>query len=260
MDHWTYQSDQDAKELLLDVIDSYPSFAPAHSLYAATLQTIDLLLPGYVGQEKDRQLARDHLNIALSIDDTDARTHANMAWNYMLSREFIKAERHFDISADINEYDTELMISRATGKAYLGKAEEGMALAKQAISYTPAHPDYYYGNFAAICVLANEFEQAINLVRVSPEVWPEIWAWHAIASIQLGNSSEAKKAITIFLTHIRKLWHTQNQPSEDDVIRWLFRITALKQPSDILKFSSGLCSAGLKVPDEVIQYYLHLLK
>ena len=245
LDAWDRNADEKAIKLFEKAIELYPEFARPYAGLASVYSSRTILGPGNVHDVKDRQTAFRYARKALELDPADTRNHLNIAWIYMLARDFENGRKHFDVAADLNPIDSNVLISRAQGMAFLGHPELGLNQAREAIRLNPTHPEYYLGYLAMIQFLAGEYESCITTIGQLERIPPETRAFLIAAYALSGRKEDACKAAKAFIHEIRMIWIGPSDADENDYIRWLCQIVPIKPKEDIKRFFDGLAQAGL---------------
>ncbi len=250
LEAWDRQADEKAAKLFKKAIKLYPEFARPYAGLASVYSSKTILGPGNVNDVEDRQIAFQYARKALELDPADSRNHLNIAWIYMLSRDYENGFKHFDVAADLNPIDPDICISWAQGMAYLGHHALGLSQAREAIRLNPTHPEYYLGYLATIQFLAGEYESCITTIGSLEKISPETHAFLVAAYALVGDQENARNAAGTFVQGIKKIWIGPSDADEVDYIRWLFQIVPIKPKKDLKGFFNGLTLAGLpRLPD-----------
>jgi TolB-like protein/Flp pilus assembly protein TadD len=250
LEAWDRNADEKAIKLFEKAIELYPEFARPYAGLASVYSSRTILGPGNVNDAKDLQTAFRYARKALELDPSDTRNHLNIAWLYMLARDFENGHKHFNVAGDLNPIDSDVLISRAQGAAYLGQPESGLHLARSAIRLNPTHPEYYLGYLASVQFLAGEYENCITTIGQLAQVPPETRAFLVAALALAGKVEEARKAAEAFTKEIRAIWIGPPDADDIDYLRWLFQIAPIKPKDDVKCLFDGLAQAGLPLlPD-----------
>ena len=244
LESWERKSDEEAIDLFKQAIKLYPEFPRPYAGLASVYSSRTILGPGNPNDVKDRQEAFRYARKGLELDPADTRNHLNIAWIYMLARDFGNARKHFDVAGDLNPIDTDVLISRAQGEAFLGRPEVGLNLAKTAIQLNPTHPDYYLGYFAMVQFMARQYEQCIATVGQLKGIPPETRAFLVAAYALSGQIDAAHNAAKAFVNKIRSLWIGPPEADKADFLLWVFQVAPIKQKDDEERLFNGLAKAG----------------
>jgi adenylate cyclase len=245
LEAWDRNADEKAAKLFEKAIELYPEFARPYAGLASVYSSKTILGPGNVDDAKDRQTAFRYARKALELDPADSRNHLNIAWIYMLARDFENGRKHFEVAVDLNPLDPDVLISWAQGMAYLGHHKLGLSQAREAIRLNPTHPEYYLGYLAMIQFLTREYESCITTIGHLEKISPETRAFLIAAYALAGKREDACMAAEAFIHEIRKIWIGPSDADENDYVRWLFQIAPIKPKKDIKRLFGGLAKAGL---------------
>ena len=245
LEAWDFNADKKAAKLFEKAIELHPEFARPYAGLASVYSSKTILGPGNMNDVKDRQTAFRYARKALELDPADSRNHLNIAWIYMLARDFENGRKHFEVAADLNPIDSDVLISWAQGMAYLGHHEVGLSQAREAIRLKQTHPEYYLGYLATIQFLTGEYESCITTIGHLERISPETRAFLVAAYTLAGKRENARKAAEAFIHEIRKIWIGPSDADVNDYVRWLFQIAPIKPKKDIKRLFGGLAKAGL---------------
>ena len=245
LEAWDRNADEEAIKMFNQAIKLYPEFPRPYAGLASVYSTRTILGPGNPNDIEDRQLAFEYARKALELDPSDTRNHLNIAWLYMLSRDFENGRKHFDVAGDLNPIDADVLISRAQGDAYLGEPESGLHLARSAIRLNPTHPEYYLGYLASVQFVASEYENCITTIGQLKRVPPETWAFLAAANALVGQKGAARRAAKVFVDEIRRLWIGPSDCDETDYLQWLSQVAPIRSQHVVELLFDGLAQAGL---------------
>ncbi len=148
------------------------------------------------------------------------------------------------MAGDLNPIDSDVLISRARGEAFLGQPEVGLSLAQTAIRLNPTHPDYYLGYLAMVQFMAGQYEQCIATVGQLKGIPPETRAFFVAAYAMAGQIDAARQAAKVFTDEIRTLWIGPPDADETDFISWVFQVAPIKQKEDANHLFDGSAKAG----------------
>jgi TolB-like protein len=219
-----------AIELFERAIALDPRFALAHAYLALTL----LVEHGFGDAPdviKDRVL--DTALTAMRLDPNESRCHWFLAQAYLYRGEFEQAMSHFDRSVVLNPNDANCIASKGLAVAFVGRAEEGIGLIRQAMRLNPYHPDWYWSDLAIALYAARRYEEALETNRLMSDR-KSYWYLARLAACyaQLGRLDEARV-----------------QAAEVLRLKPDFRLTRItlhyKNPQDAEHVFEGMRKAGL---------------
>jgi TolB-like protein len=245
LESWDRKSDEEAIDLFKQAIKLYPEFPRPYAGLASVYSSRTILGPGNPNDVKDRQEAFRYARKGLELDPADTRNHLNIAWIYMLARDFGNARKHFDVAGDLNPIDTDVLISRAEGEACLGDSKKGLHLAQTAIRLKPTHPEYYLGYLSVVQFLAGKYESCIETIGQLKRISPETRAFLVAAYALTGKAEKTRWAVDEFTKEIRAIWIGPSEADEMACLRWLYKIFPLKQIEDVNRLFGALAQAGM---------------
>lgn len=245
MEEWTPEADERAQIILEECISLDPQFAKAHGALAGIYNSKNLISPGI--DKNDFFLGQGfyHAKCAVELDPNDGRNHVDLAWSYMLSRQFRRGKKHFDLAVKLNPNDASILIACALGAAFLGDPDSGRDLAQQATELNPLHPDYYLGNLAIIHFLNGNYSAVLDTIESAPHALPEIGAWRAAALAMLDKTEDAKLVASEFRESIKREWRGSKPMTDLALQEWLLSINSFAKPEDRKRFIDGLRKAGI---------------
>ena len=185
-----------ARELFERAISLDSNYALAHAYLAMTL----LIEHGFgdaSGAIKDRAL--DLAHTAVRLDSQENRCHWFLAQAHLYRAEFDRAMTHFERSIALNPNDANCLASMGLAVAFMGRAEEGIGLIRQAMRLNPFHPDWYWDDLTIALYAARRYEEALESSRVSDRTHPWALARVAACYAQLGRLDEAHAKATAVL-------------------------------------------------------------
>lgn len=169
-----------------------PEYGLAHSTLALALM-VEHGFDGTPQEIKDRALAMALKGIKLA--PQDSRCHLYLGDVYLFSGAFEMGLAQIERSIALNPNDANALTRLALALTKVGRAEEGLKAAHQAIRNNPFHPDYYWIDLAIVAYAARHYEEALGAVRrvaVHGRYWD--YARMAACLAQLGRVEEARAA------------------------------------------------------------------
>jgi adenylate cyclase len=140
---------------------------------------------------------------------------------------------HSERSVALNPNDANILAQRGLVLGYVGHAEEGIGLIREAMRLNPFHPEWYWGALAILLYAARHYEEALEADRRIAS-WKKPWHLARLAACyaQLGRLEEARAQAA-------------------EVLRLApdFRLSAVKlrykHPADVEHVLEGMRKAGL---------------
>ena len=220
-----------ARELFESAVSLDSHYALAHAYLALAL----LVEHGYGDAPiavKDRAL--ETALTAVKLDPDEGRCHRFLAIAYHHRGEFDLALSHFERAVALNPNDANGIARMGLALATSGgRADEGIALIRQAMSLNPFHPESYWDDLAIATYAAHHYEEALEANRRivgRKQYWYS--ARMAACYAQLGRLDEA-----------------QAQALEALRLKPDFRLSAVKlfykNPADADHVLDGMRKAGL---------------
>ena len=179
-----------ARELFERAIDLDPRFALAHAYLALAL----LVEHGYDdASELIRDRALGIAQMALGLDPGEGRCHQFLAQACLYKHEFDQATFHSERSVVLNPNDANGLAQRGLVLTYVGRAEEGIELIREAMRLNPLHPEWYWAALAVPLYATRRYEDALDADR---RIAGRKTHWHiarlAACNAQLGRLDEAR--------------------------------------------------------------------
>src|SRR5262249_11755092 len=100
---------------------------------------------------------------------------------------------HFERSIALNPNDANGIEHMGTALSFVGRAEQGIELIRQAMRLNPLHPDWYWGDLAIACYSAHRYGDSLEASRhiAGPKTY-SLLALEAASCAQLGRHGEAR--------------------------------------------------------------------
>ena len=132
----------------------------------------------------------------------------------------------------LNPNDTEVMALIGLSYAYLGRAEEGVALCKKAIRLNPFHPEWYVGSLAFALFFARRLEDAIETAGSAPMAYVDQPALMASGFAHAGKMERAQECAALFLEEFQKKITFGREPEPGEPVRWVLHVNTFMRPED----------------------------
>jgi len=235
-----------AHELYNRAIEADPGFARVYASLAELVYMESVVSKwGQEGPDDHFDTAAQYARKALALDEEDANGHAVMAWVHMVRHEFAKAVRHWEMAADLNPNDADIMMWRASALAFLGEPEKGLEAAELAMRLNPLHPDWYQSDYAIVLFFCRRFEEMQAIYDIVPELFPHTPGWRAAAYAHLGRKQEAAERAAAFARNIRAIWRGPPDATPKDYGRCFVDFIPLRRAEERDIMETGLRLAGL---------------
>jgi adenylate cyclase len=140
---------------------------------------------------KDRAL--EAALTGLRLDQNDARCHQFLAQAHLFRREYDSALSHLERSLALNPNDANGIAQMGGALAFVGQAEQGVELIRQAMRLDPFHPYWWWGELAlAYCAARRYLDSLEASQRISGAKSCWLLAHEAACYAQLGRQDEAR--------------------------------------------------------------------
>jgi TolB-like protein len=184
---------------------------------------------------------------AIELDDDDPMAHAILGKILLYRRQFAEAERHMERALALNPNDTEVMALIGLSFAYLGRAEEGVALCRNAMRLNPFHPEWYVGSLAFALFFARRLEEALEIGGSAPVAYVDQPALMAAGLAHAGMIEQAQACAAQFLEAFKAKITFGREPEPGEPVRWVFHVNPFMRQEDADYLSEGMKKAGLTV-------------
>lgn len=228
------------------LVDEQPSFAPAYSSYAQTLNSRHLVYVGEHRSEPTLEWARLLAQTAQNIDPFDSRSHLCAAWNAMLSDRFDDAETHLRMAYDLNENDPWTVASVATGLAFCGCTDLARPMAKRAQELGFLTSPVQWGYFTGLWFLCGDYEAAVSAYRKSGGGFFHAIPWGIAALAEVGETAAAAEDCEALYEKASERWTVEEPPSRKHVVEWLAQCFPVADSAARDHLIDGLAGAGLE--------------
>ena len=195
--------------------------------------------------DEKEALAYEHAVRAAALDDADALVQIVLGRVLLYRREFAQAEQRIAHALALNPNDADVLVQAAITRAFVGAAEEGIALARKAIRLHPRHPDVYVPCLAIPLFVAERYDEACAVAARAPRSVVDLPAYVAAASALGGRPDEAARHVETFLADFRDKILFGATPDSGDPLRWIDLVNPYERREDFARLARGLELAGL---------------
>jgi TolB-like protein/tetratricopeptide (TPR) repeat protein len=168
--------------------------------------------------DETEALAYEHALRAAALDDGDAHVQIVLGRVLLYRREFAQAEQHIARALALNPNDADVLVQAAITRAFVGAAEEGIALARKAMRLHPRHPEFYVPCLVIPLFVAGSYEEACEV---------------------------AARYLEMFLADFREKIVFGSEPDPGDALRWIDLVNPYERREDFERLARGLELAGL---------------
>jgi|CXWL01.1.fsa_nt_gi TolB-like protein/lipoprotein NlpI len=135
---------------------------------------------GYVGLadyygDRDRDKAKDNVNLALALDDKLAEAHGTLGYQYMLDYDWARSEKHMTRALELDPKNLEVHRWIGQRLMMLGRYDESLASYRRALEIDPNSSPVHF-IYGACLVASGQLEKGTeyleNAIRTDPTfVW-----------------------------------------------------------------------------------------
>jgi adenylate cyclase len=218
-----------AVELFQQAVDLDPDYALAR-VYRAFAQVI---LHNYSAAPPDILAASKAMaQQAVEMDPYNPRCHWLLGLILAWCGDWAGEERAYRRALELNPGDANIMATYGLLVAAQGRAEEGIALIREAMKLNPYHPEWYWVDLGSALYVARRYTDAIEafLHRSNPGTW--VLARLAACYAQLEQMDDAARTVS----EVLKL-KPNFSIADHRVGSWKF--------ADLTHFAEGMRKAGL---------------
>lgn len=236
-------------DILRQVVEREPEFAPAYCGVANANNMIQLSLPGVFRDKPRTETAMSFAKTAVRLDPSSSRTQLCLAWSHAMSRQPIEAATYAELAYELNDNDPWTAMSTANCLALIGCHDRSLAIARQALDHgliwTPVHWAFH----ATTCFMNSAYADAVAACDLAQGSYHVIPAWRAAALAHLERIEESSRDTERFLSIIRQRWVGAEPASDRAIARWFLQAHPICVQDDWDRLHRGLELAGLPVAD-----------
>src|SRR4030095_4200151 len=136
-----------AHDMFARAIEIDPNFARAHAFLAwAQLEILWSEVWTLEPRDAARRLEQALVTAqrAVTLDGNDALCHWSLAYVHFARKAFGLAADHLDLAITLNPSDAESLAHRAILEAFTGRPEQALQSIRQARAFNPVPPNYYW--------------------------------------------------------------------------------------------------------------------
>jgi adenylate cyclase len=200
---FTPESNEQARRLYEEAITLEPEAAEAYNMLGWTYITrMRMGTSKSLGKDLERAFELAQKAIELT-DDSIGEPHSLLGFLYLLKRQYNKAVEEAEKAVALSPNSSSSRRHLAAIYNYVGKREEAINLAKQAIRLNPFARPYYFEALGEAHLMAGQYEEAIEAFKKALHLNPKdsVSIMNlAIAYSLLGREEEARAMAEEFLT------------------------------------------------------------
>jgi TolB-like protein len=233
-----------ARPLFEKAIELDPGYAKAHA-YLADTYFMDLCF-GVATADASR-MSLHHARKAMALDSSDVANHDQLGFAYIGAGMWKDAEAQFDKAVLKVVTEAEPMTWIGYGLLMLGRSEEARDMVVEAKRLDPLHPPSFDWVLGQACYFAKRYEEAVRVLAGEALLNSFAYACLVGANAHLGQVSEARVALEIFVRIRRQEFNTRSIIVPENTISALaggYRKVWRKE-EDWDHIADGLRKAGL---------------
>ena len=177
-------------------------------------------------REESLDLAFEMAQKAVQVDPFYYRGHLALANVYLQRGNHAQAMAEYDRALELNPNATKVMASASELLVQLGRADEAVAQARQAIRLNPYHPDWYLWSLGSAQYFSGAHEEALTSIRRMRNPPNTIKRTEAFILARLGRLEEARMLGAEFLKdkpaynfeEYLKNWHFEDDAYRDKLV------------------------------------------
>lgn len=237
---WEPERLQAASDMLDEVLNEAPNFAPARSSRAIVEAIRHLIIPGRRRTRLSKSIGLENAKHALIIDPLDARSHIAMGWSLAMNDQYSESLFHFETCRGLNPCSTLSNLSCALGLAFADETAKACELTDEALSLVRSIPPYLWGYIQNIRYLHNDIEGALNAGERAGNSIANLPAWHIAALWESGANDEAISLAKEFARQAQSRWCSPVPFDHDALIDWFVTCFPLKRRQQQQRLRSAL--------------------
>jgi TolB-like protein/Tfp pilus assembly protein PilF len=246
----TLKADQEARDFFNQALAMDPDYARAYAgLSLSHFNEWSCQL--WELYEESAHYAFKYASRAAQLDDTDHVVQMILGRVYMFKRQFEQAEFHIDRSLYLNQSDGDNLIQLATCLAFLGRITDAERLVDKALKLNPYRNLWYYQYGSFVYFVKKDYQQSIDMAlkRQLTKVWVDLPAYIGAAYAYLGEQSQARKYMEVFVSNFQSSITRGRTPTPEEMIDWVKMANPFRYESDMAHIVEGLKRAGIDAAD-----------
>ena len=153
----------EAAALLDRAIELEPHFAAAFAL-RSYFRFVSWIFD-WAGDETGLRIALTDANHAVALDDGLAQAHARLGWLLLWMKDYDRSIAEVTRAVELDPNDAEAVLWRSDILNFLGRPEEAISVAEQALRLDPLNPSDYPFNMGHAHFLLKQYDEAIRFMK-----------------------------------------------------------------------------------------------
>ena len=240
----TAEDDALARSFFERALELDPTYARAHAGLSLS-HFNEWSCQAWEKWDETEALAYEHALRAAALDDSDAHVQIVLGRVLLYRREFAQAEQRIARALALNPNDADVLVQAAITRAFVGAAEEGIALARKAMRLHPRHPEFYVPCLVIPLFVAGSYEEACKVAARAPRSVVDLPAYVAAGAALEGRGDMAARYLEMFLADYRDKIMFGSAPDPGDALRWIDLVNPYERREDFERLARGLELAGL---------------
>ena len=200
MKAWSYfllidpESNEQARRIYEEAITLEPEDAHAYTLLGWT-HLFRVFFGVSKSPEKDMERVFELAQKAIVLNDSIGGPHSLLGYIYLANRQYEKGVAEVELAVALSPNDADARAHMANIYNFVGKREEAISLANQAIRLNPFPQSYYFTFLGEALCLAGQYEDAIKAYKQALHLNPKYISSKFTLSVALylsGREEEAK--------------------------------------------------------------------
>jgi adenylate cyclase len=232
-----------AIEMFEKAISLDPDYAAAYALLAEAYIR-DWATFWKFPPSTSHDMAWENAKKALTLDDTDSKTHSALGVVNLFAGEINQAFFHLDRALSLNPSDTHALIYMSRCESMSGNTDSGIQRVTEARNHNPFGK--YDWHYAPAFYVAHRYSEAIEVMRSIQNPAPYMLCWKAAAHAQIGDNEVASHAISTFIESASENLLATGTPLPENWVDFISERWRFAHATDRDHFHNGLIKAGIQ--------------
>ena len=189
-------------------------------------------------------MAWEYAKKALTLDDTDSKTHSALGVVNLFAGDINQASFHLGRALSLNPSDTHALIYMSRCESMSGNTDTGIQRVTEARHHNPFGK--YDWHYAPAFYVAHRYSEAIEVMRSIQNPAPYMLCWKAAAHGQIGDNEVASQAISKFIESASENLLATGTPLPENWVEFISERWRFAHATDRDHFHDGLNKAGIR--------------